>query len=65
MSLNIAAGLGLGGTESYPGVFKPYGGFADAIPVIDGYTRPHEEPGTGVELRAAMFADIRKRLEFL
>jgi L-alanine-DL-glutamate epimerase-like enolase superfamily enzyme len=65
LGLNMAAGLQLGGTESYPGVFKPYGGFADAIPVIDGYTRPHEEPGTGVELRAAMFADIRKRLEFL
>src|SRR5213595_1055399 len=30
MSLNIAAGLGLGGNESYPSVFKPFNGFADA-----------------------------------
>ena len=33
MSLNIAAGLGLGGNESYPDVFQPFGGFADDMPV--------------------------------
>src|SRR6201994_3809936 len=27
MSLNIAAGLHLGGNESYPGVFHPFRGF--------------------------------------
>lgn len=26
MSLNIAAGLGLGGNKSYPDLFQPYGG---------------------------------------
>jgi hypothetical protein len=30
MSLNIAAGLGLGGNESYPDLFQPYGGFPTA-----------------------------------
>ena len=30
----------LGGSESYPGVFQPYGGFADDIPIVDGYVRP-------------------------
>ena len=63
LGLNMAAGLQLGGTESYPGVFKPYGGFADTIPVVDGYTCPHETPGIGMELRATMFAEMRKRLE--
>jgi L-alanine-DL-glutamate epimerase-like enolase superfamily enzyme len=29
MSLHIAGGFGLGGAESYPGVFGPFGGFAD------------------------------------
>src|SRR5260370_33353037 len=29
MSLNIAAGLGLGGNESYADLFQPYGGFPD------------------------------------
>lgn len=32
-ALNIAAGLGLGGNESYPKVFEPFGGFADSTPV--------------------------------
>lgn len=64
LGLNMAAGLQLGGTESYPGVFKPYGGFADDIPVVDGYTRPHEEPGIGMELKREMFAEMRRLLEF-
>ncbi len=29
MALHVAAGMGLGGNESYPGVFLPFGGFAD------------------------------------
>ena len=29
-ALHIAAGLGLGGNESYPKVFAPFGGFADS-----------------------------------
>jgi L-alanine-DL-glutamate epimerase-like enolase superfamily enzyme len=64
LALNIAAGLQTGGSESYPGVFQPYGGFADSIPVVDGYARLHEEPGIGMELRPKMLAELRKRLEF-
>ena len=37
MSLNIAAGLGLGGNESYPDLFQPYGGFPDGVRVEDGH----------------------------
>jgi L-alanine-DL-glutamate epimerase-like enolase superfamily enzyme len=62
LGLNMAAGLQLGGTESYPGVFQPYGGFADNIPIVDGFTRPHDTPGIGMELRAKMFAAIRERV---
>jgi L-alanine-DL-glutamate epimerase-like enolase superfamily enzyme len=62
LALNIAAGLQTGGSESYPGVFQPYGGFADNLVLVDGYARLHEEPGIGVELRAEMFADMRRRL---
>ena len=43
MSLNIAAGLGLGGNESYPGVFQPYGGFADDLAVENGYVSLPDE----------------------
>ena len=64
LALNIAAGLQLGGSESYPGVFQPYGGFADTIPIVDGYVRPHDTPGIGMELRIKMFAEMRRRLEF-
>jgi L-alanine-DL-glutamate epimerase-like enolase superfamily enzyme len=63
LALNIAAGLQLGGSESYPGVFQPYGGFADNIPIVDGFVRPHDEPGIGMELRPAMFAEMHRRLE--
>ncbi len=59
MSLNIAAGLGLGGNESYPGVFQPFGGFADGIPVQDGYVRLPEVPGVGFEVKANLIAVMR------
>src|SRR5216683_1112444 len=55
MSLNIAAGLGLGGNESYPGIFQPFGGFADGIPVRDGYVKLPEIPGVGFEAKSEMF----------
>ena len=50
-ALNIAAGLGLGGAESYPGIFEPFGGFADDISVEQGRVRPSETPGIGVEAK--------------
>jgi len=55
MSLNIAAGLGLGGNESYPGIFQPFGGFADGIPVEDGYVRLPDIPGIGFEAKNELF----------
>ena len=55
MSLNIAAGLGLGGNESYPGIFQPFGGFADGIPVEDSYVRLPEIPGIGFEAKTELF----------
>jgi D(-)-tartrate dehydratase len=58
MSLMIAAGLGLGGNESYPDLFQPYGGFPDGVAAKDGYVTLPELPGIGFEgksdLRAAM-----------
>jgi len=51
-ALHIAAGLGLGGNESYPGVFAPFGGFADSTPIRDGFVRPTESPGIGFEEKA-------------
>ncbi len=42
MSLNIAAGLGLGGNESYPDLFQPYGGSRWRA----GRGQPHRHAGT-------------------
>lgn len=60
MSLNIAAGLGLGGNESYPDVFKPFGGFADGIPVEDGHVRLPDIPGIGFEAKNDLYAVMRE-----
>jgi len=54
MSLSIAAGLGLGGNESYPEVFRPFSGFADDIPVRDGHVALPEIPGVGFESNAGL-----------
>ncbi|MEM7028784.1 MAG: mandelate racemase/muconate lactonizing enzyme family protein [Chloroflexota bacterium] len=53
-ALHIAAGLGLGGNESYPDVFQPFGGFADNTPVTNGQIDLPNAPGIGVELKANM-----------
>lgn len=55
MALNVAAGLGLGGNESYPGVFQPFGGFADGVPIENGYVRLPDMPGVGFEAKADLW----------
>ncbi|MGJ5050364.1 mandelate racemase/muconate lactonizing enzyme family protein [Bradyrhizobium oligotrophicum] len=59
MSLNIAAGLGLGGNESYPDLFQPYGGFPDGVDVIDGHITMPELPGIGFEGKSDLHAEMR------
>jgi len=54
-ALNIAVGLGLGGNESYPGIFAPFGGFADGIPVKDSRVEMPDVPGIGFEEKAALY----------
>jgi L-alanine-DL-glutamate epimerase-like enolase superfamily enzyme len=60
ISLNMAAGLGLGGNESYPGIFQPFGGFSDDIPIVDGYVTLPDSPGIGFEERAALYKVMRE-----
>jgi L-alanine-DL-glutamate epimerase-like enolase superfamily enzyme len=61
MSLNIAAGLGLGGNESYPDLFQPYGGFPDGVAVEDGHIMMPDLPGIGFEGKA----DLRTEMHAL
>jgi L-alanine-DL-glutamate epimerase-like enolase superfamily enzyme len=60
MSLNIAAGLGLGGNESYPDLFQPYGGFPDSVRVEDGHITMPDLPGIGFEGKADLSSVMRE-----
>ena len=59
MALNIAAGLGLGGNESYPDLFQPFGGFPDGVTVQDGHVVLPDLPGIGFEGKADLIAAMR------
>jgi D(-)-tartrate dehydratase len=59
MSLNIAAGLGLGGNESYPDLFQPYGGFPDGVRVENGHITMPELPGIGFEGKSDLYAEMK------
>ena len=59
MSLNIAAGLGLGGNESYPDLFQPYGGFPDGVRVEGGYVTMPELAGIGFEGKADLYREMK------
>jgi len=63
MSLNIAAGLGLGGNESYPDVFAPFGGFADSTTLEDSMVALHQCPGIGFEEKSALISKLQSALE--
>jgi L-alanine-DL-glutamate epimerase-like enolase superfamily enzyme len=63
MSLNIAAGLGLGGNESYPDLFQPFGGFPDGVRVENGYVTMPDLPGIGFEGKADLYASMRELAE--
>lgn len=59
MSLNIAAGLGLGGNESYPDLFQPYGGSPDGVVVEDGYITMRELAGIGFEGKSDLYREMK------
>jgi L-alanine-DL-glutamate epimerase-like enolase superfamily enzyme len=59
MSLAMAAGFGLGGAESYPGVFGAFGGFADDARLDGGYLTLSDRPGIGFEGQSALYALMR------
>jgi D(-)-tartrate dehydratase len=54
MALHMAAGMQLGGNESYPGVFQPFGGFGAVQPVVDGAIEIADAPGAGLERKAEL-----------
>ncbi|HEY8000082.1 MAG TPA: enolase C-terminal domain-like protein [Pseudolabrys sp.] len=60
MSLAIAAGFGLGGAESYPGVFGDFGGFADDARIENGSIALSDRPGIGFEGHARLGKIMRE-----
>jgi len=60
MSLALAGGFGLGGAESYPGVFGDFGGFADDAKLEGGYLTLSDRPGIGFEGQSALYRLIRE-----
>jgi L-alanine-DL-glutamate epimerase-like enolase superfamily enzyme len=62
-SLHVAAALGLGGTESNPHNFQPFGGFADDTVIENGCVRPPSAPGIGFETRAQLRGVLESVLE--
>ncbi|MGB3745370.1 MAG: enolase C-terminal domain-like protein [Xanthobacteraceae bacterium] len=60
MSLAIAAGFGLGGAESYPGVFGDFGGFADDAQLANGYITLSDRPGIGFEGQSRLYRIMRE-----
>ncbi|EHA15557.1 mandelate racemase/muconate lactonizing enzyme family protein [Halomonas sp. HAL1] len=61
-ALNIASGLKLGGNESYPRVFAPFGGFADSTPIERGYVAIPAMPGIGFEDKRELMKVFDKHL---
>jgi L-alanine-DL-glutamate epimerase-like enolase superfamily enzyme len=51
IALHIVVGLGLGGSEAYPGVFAPVGGYASDCTLKDGGIAPGPLPGFGLEAK--------------
>jgi L-alanine-DL-glutamate epimerase-like enolase superfamily enzyme len=60
MSLAIAAGLGLGGNESYPDLFQPFGGFPDGVKVQNGYVDLPPLLGIGFEGKSDLISVMRQ-----
>jgi L-alanine-DL-glutamate epimerase-like enolase superfamily enzyme len=62
IAVHIVVGLGLGGSEAYPGVFAPVGGYAEECVVGGGGVTPGPSPGFGLEAKADLAPHIKALL---
>jgi L-alanine-DL-glutamate epimerase-like enolase superfamily enzyme len=60
MSLNFAAGFGLGMCEAYPDAFGVFSGYADDLTLRDGILRVGDWTGFGFERQKDLFALMKK-----
>jgi L-alanine-DL-glutamate epimerase-like enolase superfamily enzyme len=59
LALHIVLGLGLGGSESYPGVFAPFGGYTPGCRVEGGTVSPEDALGFGLEEKPDLYPYMR------
>jgi len=62
-NLHLAAGLHLHGTEAYPGVFAPLGGFGEAVRIERGRATLPDVPGIGWETKPDLMRTFCEHLE--
>lgn len=60
LALHIVVGLGLGGSESYPGVFAPFGGYSPGCRVEGGTVAPTSAPGFGLEEKPDLYPHLKE-----
>jgi L-alanine-DL-glutamate epimerase-like enolase superfamily enzyme len=65
INLHVAAGLGLGGCEAYPGVFEPFGGYSPDCRLSGGLVHPGQAPGFGLEAKPGLDGEIAGLLKEL
>src|SRR5690606_24877365 len=56
MALQVVAGFGLGGSEVYPGIFQPMGGYGNTTQVVDGMVNVPDAPGFGFECKPELIS---------
>jgi L-alanine-DL-glutamate epimerase-like enolase superfamily enzyme len=54
LGLHAVSGFGLGGSEVYPGIFQPLGGYCDDTRIEAGRVRVPDHPGFGFEAKDAL-----------
>jgi L-alanine-DL-glutamate epimerase-like enolase superfamily enzyme len=60
IALHVVVGLGLGGSEAYPGVFAPVGGYAPDCTLENGGIAPGQRPGFGLEAKPDLAPHIAR-----
>ena len=62
IALHLVVGLGLGGSEAYPGVFAPFGGYTPGCRIGDGTVTPTMAPGFGLEEKPDLYPHMQDLL---
>ena len=57
--VGLRVGHGLGGNESSPDLFQPFGGFPDGVKVENSYVTLPDLPGIGFEGKADLYREMK------